>query len=112
VFPPRARKGFPQASALRLCSPRALSAALQGWETPLPLQLLPPTFARRRSACMSHAAANSKATAKATAQGGSTHDGVEHKTFSIKADYIRKIDNSAPNEASAGKAAKPAKEGQ
>jgi hypothetical protein len=59
---------------------------------------------------MSHAAANSKATA--TAQGGSTHDGVEHKTFSIKADYIRKIDNSAPNEASAGKAAKPAKEGQ
>jgi len=50
VFPPRARKGFPQASALRLCSPRALSAALQGWEIPLPLQLLPPTFARRRSA--------------------------------------------------------------
>ena len=50
MFPPRARKGFPQASALRLCSPRALSAALQGWEIPLPLQLLPPTFARRRSA--------------------------------------------------------------
>jgi hypothetical protein len=73
-FPPRARKGFPQASALRLCSPRALSAALQGWEIPLPLQLLPPTFARRRSACMSHAAASSKATAKATAQGGSTHE--------------------------------------
>ena len=28
-----------------------------------------------------------------------TADGVEHKTFSIKADYIRKIDYSAPNEA-------------
>ena len=38
-----------------------------------------------------------------------TADGVEHKTFSIKADYIRKIDYSAPNEASASKAAKPAK---
>jgi hypothetical protein len=25
---------------------------------------------------------------------------VEHKTFSIKADYIRKIDYSAPSEAS------------
>jgi hypothetical protein len=35
---------------------------------------------------------------------------VEHKTFSVKADYIRKIDYSAPNEASASKAAKPAKE--
>jgi hypothetical protein len=34
-------------------------------------------------------------------------DGVEHKTFSIKADYIRKIDYLAPNEASASKAAKP-----
>jgi single-strand DNA-binding protein len=38
-----------------------------------------------------------------------TADGVEHKTFSIKADYIRKIDYSAPNEASDTKAAKPAK---
>ncbi len=38
-----------------------------------------------------------------------TADGVEHKTFSIKADYIRKIDYSAPNEASETKAAKPAK---
>jgi single-strand DNA-binding protein len=38
-----------------------------------------------------------------------TVDGVEHKTFSIKADYIRKIDYSAPNEASESKAAKPAK---
>jgi hypothetical protein len=34
---------------------------------------------------------------------------VEHKTFSVKADYIRKIDYSAPNEASDTKAAKPAK---
>jgi hypothetical protein len=34
---------------------------------------------------------------------------VEHKTFSVKADYIRKIDYSAPNEASEDKAAKPAK---
>jgi hypothetical protein len=34
---------------------------------------------------------------------------VEHKTFSIKADYIRKIDYSAPNKASESKAAKPAK---
>src|SRR5271168_691415 len=56
---PRARKEFPQASALRLCSPPlcyALStpAALrsEGWEIPLTLQLLPPAFARRRSACM------------------------------------------------------------
>jgi hypothetical protein len=38
-----------------------------------------------------------------------TADGVEHKTFSIKADYIRKIDYSAPSEASDTKAAKPAK---
>jgi hypothetical protein len=38
-----------------------------------------------------------------------TADGVEHKTFSIKADYIRKIDYSAPNEAIESKAAKPAK---
>ena len=28
-----------------------------------------------------------------------TADGVEHKTFSIKADYFRKIDYSAPSEA-------------
>ena len=38
-----------------------------------------------------------------------TADGVEHKTFSTKADYIRKIDYSAPSEASESKAAKPAK---
>ena len=38
-----------------------------------------------------------------------TADGVEHKTFSIKADYIRKIDYSAPSEASESKVAKPAK---
>ena len=35
---------------------------------------------------------------------------MKHKTFSIKADYIRKINYSAPNEASENKAAKPAKE--
>jgi hypothetical protein len=34
-----------------------------------------------------------------------TADGVEHKTFSIKADYILKIDYSAPSEASESKAA-------
>jgi hypothetical protein len=34
---------------------------------------------------------------------------VEHKTFSVKADYIRKIDYSAPTEASESKAAKPTK---
>ena len=38
-----------------------------------------------------------------------TADSVEHKTFSIKADYIRKIDYSAPNEVSESKAATPAK---
>jgi hypothetical protein len=38
-----------------------------------------------------------------------TADSVEHKAFSIKADYIRKIDYSAPNEAGEGKAPKPAK---
>jgi single-stranded DNA-binding protein len=38
-----------------------------------------------------------------------TADGVEHKTFSIKADYIRKINYSAQNEVSESKAAKPAK---
>jgi single-stranded DNA-binding protein len=38
-----------------------------------------------------------------------TADGVEHKTFSIKPDCIRKIDYSAPNEANNNKAAKPAK---
>ena len=36
-------------------------------------------------------------------------DGVEHKTFSVKADYIRKIDYSAPSDASDIKVAKPAK---
>jgi hypothetical protein len=35
-----------------------------------------------------------------------TADGAEHKTFSIKADYIRKIDYSAPSEARESKAAK------
>jgi hypothetical protein len=34
---------------------------------------------------------------------------VEHKTFSIKADHIRKIDYSTPSEASESNAAKPAK---
>jgi hypothetical protein len=34
---------------------------------------------------------------------------VEHKTFSIKADYFRKIDYSAPSEASDSKSAKPVK---
>ena len=38
-----------------------------------------------------------------------TCEGVEHKTFSIKADYIRKIGYSAPSEASESKTAKPAK---
>jgi hypothetical protein len=38
-----------------------------------------------------------------------TCEGVEHKTFSIKADYIRKIGYSALSEASESKAAKPAK---
>jgi hypothetical protein len=38
-----------------------------------------------------------------------TADSVEHKTFSIKADYIRKIDYSAPNEVSESNAATPAK---
>jgi hypothetical protein len=38
-----------------------------------------------------------------------TAGGVNHKTFSIKAGYIRKIAYSAPNEASETKAAKPAK---
>ena len=38
-----------------------------------------------------------------------TADGVEHKTFSIKADYIRKIDYAAPSEVSESKAAKPVK---
>jgi hypothetical protein len=57
-FAPRARKECPQASALRLCSPHCVRSfrsglpPLQEWEIPLPLQLLPPTFARRRSAFM------------------------------------------------------------
>jgi hypothetical protein len=34
---------------------------------------------------------------------------VEHKTFSINADYIRKIDYSATSETSEGNAVKPAK---
>jgi hypothetical protein len=38
-----------------------------------------------------------------------TDDGVEHKTFSVKADYIRKIDYAAPTEASESNAVKPAK---
>src|ERR1039458_3724387 len=54
-------------------------APFQGWEIPLPLQLLPPAFARWRSACMSHGEANSKATAKATTQGGNTHEHHHHR---------------------------------
>jgi len=38
-----------------------------------------------------------------------TADGVEHKTFSIKADYIRKINYTKPEEDGAGAAAKSAK---
>ena len=38
-----------------------------------------------------------------------TADSVEHKTLSVKADYIRKIDYSAQSEASESKAAKTAK---
>ena len=38
-----------------------------------------------------------------------TADGVERETFSFKADYIRKIDYSAPSEASESKAVKTAK---
>jgi hypothetical protein len=38
-----------------------------------------------------------------------TAGGVENNTFSIKADYIRKIDYSAPSEPSESKAAMPAK---
>src|SRR6516225_5136084 len=78
---PRARKGYPQASALRLCSPPLCSAlstfaiaSFQGWEIPLPLRLLPPAFARRRSACMYTPPPDLRATASATAQGGSTHE--------------------------------------
>ena len=41
-----------------------------------------------------------------------TADGVEHKTFSFKADYIRKINFSAPSEASESKAIKARQEGQ
>jgi len=67
VFPPRARKGFPQASALRLCSPCALSAALQGWEIPS-LAVATPTFARRRSHLFSNASTRGKT------KGGSTHE--------------------------------------
>jgi hypothetical protein len=37
---------------------------------------------------------------------------VEHKTFSIKADYIRKIGYSAPSEASEAKAPKSAKKAE
>ena len=38
-----------------------------------------------------------------------TADGVERETLSFKADYIRKIDYSAPSEASESKAVKTAK---
>ena len=38
-----------------------------------------------------------------------TADGVEHKTFSIKANYIRKINYSKPEEDGAGSAAKSAR---
>ena len=39
-------------------------ASLQGWGIPLSLRLLPPAFARWRSACMSHATATTTAKAK------------------------------------------------
>ena len=67
---PRARKPFPQSSALRLCRPPlrfALSTPLCSVTRvgiPLSLRLLPPAFARWRSACMSHATATTTATAK------------------------------------------------
>ena len=41
-----------------------------------------------------------------------TAGGVENNTFSIKADYIRKIDYSAPNEASEGQRGRARQEGQ
>ena len=56
--PPRARKPYPQSSALRLCRPPlrfALSTApcsVTRVGRPLSLPLLPPAFARWRSACM------------------------------------------------------------
>ena len=49
-------------------------ASFQGWEIPLPLRLLPPAFARRRSACMYTPPPDLRAKASATAQGGSTHE--------------------------------------
>jgi hypothetical protein len=67
---PRARKPCPQSSALRLCRPPlrfALSTPLRSIARvgiPLSLQLLPPAFARWRSACMSHATATTTATTK------------------------------------------------
>ena len=67
---PRARKPCPQSSALRLCRPPlrfALSTtpcSVTRVGRPLSLQLLPPAFARWRSACMSHATATRTATTK------------------------------------------------
>jgi hypothetical protein len=46
LCPARARKWYPHASALRLCSPPLRS---KGWAIPLHLRLLPPAFARRHS---------------------------------------------------------------
>ena len=67
---PRARKPLPQSSALRLCRPPLRSAlstppcSVARVGIPLSLQLLPPAFARWRSACMSHATATTTAKAK------------------------------------------------
>ena len=61
---PRARKGFPQASALRLCSPplrSALStpavASFQGWEIPPPLALATPRLRQEAFGMYVHATA-------------------------------------------------------
>src|SRR5579863_3867774 len=79
--PTRARKPLPQSSALRLCRPPLRSALstcrfahVPSVGIPLSLHLLPPAFARRRSACMYKPPPDLRAKSSTTAQGGSNHE--------------------------------------
>ena len=73
-------KPRPQSSALRLCRPPLRSAlsiplrCIARVGRPLGLQLLPPTFARRRSACMYTTLPIQRQRLSATANGGTTHE--------------------------------------
>src|SRR6185437_291210 len=72
-------------------------ASFQGWEIPLPLRLLPPAFARRRSACMYTPPPDLRAKASATAQGGSTHEHHRRSRKQVQRLYQQATDRERSN---------------